>query len=65
MSAGPGSHLIALVAGFYGELFDLMRRFFGDAADRVETWHATAGVPTDAHLRGVLERTLRRTDPAG
>jgi PadR family transcriptional regulator AphA len=52
-------HLIALVAGFYGELFDLMRRYFGDAADLVETWDATTGVPTDAALRGMLERTLR------
>jgi DNA-binding PadR family transcriptional regulator len=57
-------HLIALVVGFYGELFDLMRRFFGDAADLVETWDATTGVPADADLRGMLERTLRRTDPA-
>jgi PadR family transcriptional regulator, regulatory protein AphA len=55
-------HLIALLVGFYGELFDLMRRFFGDAADLVETWDATTGVPTDAHLRGMLERTLRRIE---
>ncbi|GIH90179.1 PadR family transcriptional regulator [Planobispora siamensis] len=58
-------HLIALVAGFYGELFDLMRRFFGDAADLVETWEATTGVPLDADLRAMLERTLHRTEPAG
>jgi PadR family transcriptional regulator, regulatory protein AphA len=58
-------HLIALVVGFYGELFDLMRRFFGDAADLVETWDATTGVPTDPRLRGMLERTLRLTESAG
>jgi hypothetical protein len=52
-------HLIALLVGFYGELFDLMRRFFDDAADLVGTWHATTGVPADANLRGRLERTLR------
>ena len=57
-------HLIALLVGFYGELFDLMRRFFGDAADLVETWDATTGVPTDATLRGMLEETLRRVDSA-
>lgn len=57
-------HLIALVAGFYGELFDLMRRYFGDAADLVETWDATTGVPTDAALRGMLERTLRLIESA-
>jgi PadR family transcriptional regulator AphA len=51
-------HLIALVVGFYGELFDLMRRFSGEAADLVETWDATTGVPTDAGLRGRLERAL-------
>jgi DNA-binding PadR family transcriptional regulator len=55
-------HLIALLAGFYGELFDLIRRYFGDAADLVETWHATAGVPTDANLRDMLERTLHLID---
>lgn len=58
-------HLIALVAGFYGELFDLMRRYFGDAADLVETWDATTGVPTDGRLRDLLERTLRLTETAG
>jgi PadR family transcriptional regulator, regulatory protein AphA len=58
-------HLIALVAGFYGELFDLMRRYFGNAADLVETWDATTGVPTDAGLRGMLEQTLRLTGSAG
>lgn len=57
-------HLIALVVGFYGELFDLMRRFFGDAADLVETWDATTGVPTDGRLRGLLERILRLIEPA-
>jgi PadR family transcriptional regulator, regulatory protein AphA len=57
-------HLIALVVGFYGELFHLLRRFFGDAADLVETWDATTGVPIDANLRGMLERTLRLTEPA-
>lgn len=57
-------HLIALVVGFYGELFDLMRRFFGDAADLVETWDATTGVPTDASLRDMLERTLRLIESA-
>lgn len=58
-------HIIALVVGFYGELFDLMRRFFGDAADLVETWDATTGVPIDASLRDMLERSLRLVDPAG
>jgi PadR family transcriptional regulator AphA len=57
-------HLIALIVGFYGELFDLMRRFFGDAADLVETWDATTGIPADAHLRGMLERVLRLTESA-
>jgi PadR family transcriptional regulator, regulatory protein AphA len=51
-------HLIALLSGFYGELFALMRRYFDDAANLVETWDATTGVPTDATLRGMLERTL-------
>jgi hypothetical protein len=41
------------------ELFDLIRRFCGDAADLVESWDATAGAPTDASLRRMLERTLR------
>jgi DNA-binding PadR family transcriptional regulator len=57
-------HLIALVVGFYGEMFDLIRRFCGDAADLVDTWDATTGVPTDATLRGMLERTLRLIDSA-
>ena len=57
-------HLIALVVGFYGELFDLIRRFLGDAADLVETWDATTGVPVDTDLRRMLERALLRTDPA-
>jgi PadR family transcriptional regulator AphA len=57
-------HLIALIAGFYGELFALMRRYFDDAADLVETWDATTGIPTDANLRGMLERTLRLTESA-
>ena len=42
-----------------------MRRFFGDAADLVETWDATTGVPIDASLRGMLERTLRLIESAG
>jgi DNA-binding PadR family transcriptional regulator len=58
-------HLIALVAGFYGELFDLMRRFFTDAADLVETWDATTGVPVDGTLRDMLERSLRLAEAAG
>jgi PadR family transcriptional regulator, regulatory protein AphA len=58
-------HLIALIVGFYGELFDLMRRFFGDAAELVDTWDATTGVPTDSSLRAMLERTLRLTESAG
>jgi DNA-binding PadR family transcriptional regulator len=57
-------HLIALLVGFYGELFDLMRRFFGDAADLVETWDATTGVPVDAKLRGMLKRALRLSESA-
>jgi DNA-binding PadR family transcriptional regulator len=57
-------HLIALTVGFYGELFDMMRRFFGDAADLVETWDTTTGVPTDAGLRGMLERALRLSEYA-
>ncbi|MEU5879528.1 PadR family transcriptional regulator [Spirillospora sp. NPDC047279] len=56
-------HLIALIVGFYGELFDLMRRFCGDAADLVETWDATTGVPTDTALRGMLERALQLIEP--
>jgi DNA-binding PadR family transcriptional regulator len=55
-------HLIALLVGFYGELFDLMRRFCGDAADLVETWDATTDVSTDDTLREMLERTLRLID---
>jgi PadR family transcriptional regulator AphA len=58
-------HLIALLVGFYGELFDLMRRFFGEAADLVETWDSTTSVPTDDGLRTMLERTLRLTERAG
>lgn len=50
--------------GFYGELFDLMRRFCGDAADLVETWDATTDVSTDATLHEMLERTLRLIDSA-
>jgi PadR family transcriptional regulator, regulatory protein AphA len=57
-------HLIALLVSFYGELFDLMRRFCGDAADLVETWDATTDVATDATLRERLERTLRLIDAA-
>src|SRR5262245_24879559 len=57
-------HLIALVVGFYGELFALMRRYFGDAADLVDTWDATTASPTDADLRGILERTLHLIDSA-
>jgi DNA-binding PadR family transcriptional regulator len=56
-------HLIALVVSFYGELFDLIRRFCGDAADLVQTWDATTGVPADPALRGMLERTLGLTEP--
>jgi PadR family transcriptional regulator, regulatory protein AphA len=52
-------HLIALLVSFYGELFDLMRRFCRDAAELVETWDATTGVPLDASLRDMFERTLR------
>lgn len=56
-------HLIALIAGFYGELFDLIRRYFGEAADLAESWDATTGVPVDAVLRGMLERTFSLSDP--
>lgn len=52
-------HLIALLVGFYGELFDLMRRYFGEAAELVEGWDATTGVDVGPDLRAVLERTLR------
>jgi DNA-binding PadR family transcriptional regulator len=55
-------HLIALLVGFYGELFDLMRRFFGDAADIVEKWDVTTDVAADAKLRGMLERALHLSD---
>jgi PadR family transcriptional regulator, regulatory protein AphA len=55
-------HLIALLVGFYGELFGLMRRFFDDAANLVEQWDATTGVATDAKLQAMLERTLRLSD---
>jgi DNA-binding PadR family transcriptional regulator len=62
-------HLIALLVGFYGELFGLMRRFFREAADIVQTWDATTGfpadAPTDANLRGMLERTLRLSKSTG
>jgi PadR family transcriptional regulator, regulatory protein AphA len=62
----PGRlHLIALLVGFFGELFDLLRRFHGETADLVETWDATTGVPADDALRGMLERTLRVIDSAG
>lgn len=55
-------HVIALAAGFYGELFDLLRRYFGEAADSVEAWDGTTGVAPDTAL---LERTLRLIDAAG
>lgn len=58
-------HLIALLVGFYGELFVLMRRFFSDAADLVQTWDATTGVPIDANLRRMLERALRLIESKG
>ena len=58
-------HLIALIVGFYGELFDLIRRFSGDAADLVETWDATTDIPIDPGFRDMLERTLRLTEPVG
>ena len=58
-------HLIALAAGFYGELFDLMRRYFGDAANLVETWDTTSGVPAEGELRAMLERALQVTEGAG
>jgi DNA-binding PadR family transcriptional regulator len=58
-------HLIALAVGFYGELFDLMRRFFGEAADLAEQWDAIAGVEVDATLRGMLERTLALSESTG
>jgi len=57
-------HLIALIVGFYSELFDLIRRFFGEAADLAEKWDATTGVPADDHLRAMLERALRLAEPA-
>jgi PadR family transcriptional regulator, regulatory protein AphA len=55
-------HLIALLVGFYGELFDLMRRYFSDAADLVDTWQTTSDVPVDPPLRGILERTVSLID---
>ncbi|WP_285693080.1 PadR family transcriptional regulator [Actinomadura sp. NBRC 104412] len=57
-------HLIALIVGFYGELFDLIRRFFGEAADLAEKWDATTGVPADDHLRAMLERAARLAESA-
>ena len=55
-------HLIALAVGFYGELFDLMRRYFHDAADVVEAWDTTRAGPD---LRDRLERALAIIDAAG
>jgi PadR family transcriptional regulator AphA len=57
-------HLIALAAGFYGELFDLLRRFSRDAAGIVAGWEGTAGVPVEGELRAMLERTARRAAAA-
>jgi PadR family transcriptional regulator AphA len=51
-------HLIALLVGFYSELFELIRRYCGEAADLVETWDTTTDVPLDGHLRGMLEHAL-------
>jgi PadR family transcriptional regulator AphA len=50
-------HLIAILVGFYGELFDLIRRYCADAANLVESWDTTTGVPADADLRAMLEHT--------
>jgi PadR family transcriptional regulator AphA len=58
-------HLIALLVGFYGELFDLMRRYFGEAAELVDGWDSTTDVELGPDLRAVLERTLRLVEPDG
>ncbi|SHN47019.1 PadR family transcriptional regulator [Cryptosporangium aurantiacum] len=56
-------HLIALLVGFYGELFGLIRRFADQTAELVEGWDATTSdVPIDANLRNLLERALRSID---
>jgi PadR family transcriptional regulator AphA len=63
----PGRlHLIALVVGFYGELFDLIRRFAGEAAELVETWDTTTEMPTGAGatFQAMLERALQQAGPA-
>jgi DNA-binding PadR family transcriptional regulator len=57
-------HLIALLVGFYGGLFDLIRRFCGDAADLVEGWETTTSASLDPALRAVLEHTLGLIDSA-
>jgi DNA-binding PadR family transcriptional regulator len=44
-------HLIALAVGFYGELYDLIRRYCTDAADLVGNWDT-------AESTSRLERTL-------
>jgi DNA-binding PadR family transcriptional regulator len=51
-------HLIAIVAGFYGELFDLIRRFANTAAEIAEGWDTTVDVPLAPKLRTMIERTL-------
>jgi hypothetical protein len=50
--------------GFYGELFDLIRRFCGDAADLVEGWETTTSPPSDPALRAMLDHTLGLIDSA-
>ncbi|MFD0856903.1 PadR family transcriptional regulator [Actinomadura adrarensis] len=49
-------HLIAILVGFYGEMFDLIRRYCTDTADMVESWNTTTAVPLDTDLRSLLER---------
>jgi hypothetical protein len=50
--------LIAIVAGFYGELFDLIRRYTSTTADLVDTWQTTSDEPLTPELRGLIEHTL-------
>jgi PadR family transcriptional regulator, regulatory protein AphA len=54
--------LIAILAGFYGELFDLIRRYMTDAAELVDRWDTTDAQPFTADLRALIEQTLARVD---
>jgi PadR family transcriptional regulator, regulatory protein AphA len=51
-------HVIALVAGFYGELLHLLARYSEHAAGLVRGWDGTKRVPFDGNLRALLERAI-------